>query len=245
MFDLTGQKALVTGATGGIGGATARSLAAQGAHVVISGTNEGKLASLAAELAGQATILPCQLNDLTQAAELFDRAEAAAGEISIVVNNAGITRDMLAIRMKDEDWEEVIKVNLTAAFRICRAAIKSMMKRRYGRIINISSVVGSAGNPGQANYCAAKAGLVGMSKSLALEIATRGITINSISPGFIETAMTDKLNDAQKEAVLRQVPMNKIGTSEDIAAAVVYLASPEASYITGQNLHINGGMYLV
>jgi 3-oxoacyl-[acyl-carrier protein] reductase len=244
MFDLTGQKALVTGATGGIGGATARSLAAQGAHVVISGTNEGKLASLAEQLTGQVTILPCQLNDLTQAADLFDQAEAAAGDISIVVNNAGITRDMLAIRMKDEDWDEVVKVNLTAAFRICRAAIKSMMRRRYGRIINISSVVGSAGNPGQANYCAAKAGLVGMSKSLALEIATRGITVNSISPGFIETAMTDKLKDAQKEAVLRLVPMNKIGTSEDIAAAVVYFASPEASYITGHNLHVNGGMYM-
>ncbi|MBN9565354.1 MAG: 3-oxoacyl-[acyl-carrier-protein] reductase [Alphaproteobacteria bacterium] len=244
MFDLTGQKALVTGATGGIGGAIARSLAAQGAHVVISGTNEGKLASLADELKEQATILPCQLNDLTQVVELFDKAEAAAGDISIVVNNAGITRDMLAIRMKDEDWDEVIKVNLTAAFMICRAAIKSMMKRRYGRIINISSVVGSAGNPGQANYCAAKAGLIGMSKSLALEIATRGITVNSISPGFIETAMTDKLNDAQKEVVLKQVPMNKIGASEDIAAAVVYLASQEANYVTGQTLHINGGMYL-
>ena len=244
MFNLTGQKALVTGATGGIGGATARSLAAQGAHVVISGTNEVKLAALAEQLKGQVTILPCQLNDLTQASELFDQAEAAAGEISIVVNNAGITRDMLAIRMKDEDWDEVVKVNLTAAFRICRAAVKSMMKRRYGRIINISSVVGSAGNPGQANYCAAKAGLVGMSKSLALEIATRGITVNSISPGFIETAMTDKLKDAQKEAVLRLVPMNKIGTSEDIAAAVVYFASPEAAYITGHNLHVNGGMYM-
>ncbi len=245
MFQLNNKTALITGASGGIGGAIAAAFVANGAKVVLSGTNEEKLTTLATQLGSQATILPCKLDDTIETSALFDKAEELAGEISILVNNAGITRDTLAIRMKDQDWDDVIKVNLTSTFLICRAAVKAMMRRRHGRIINITSVVGVAGNPGQANYCASKAGIIGLSKALSLETATRGITVNCIAPGFIETAMTDKLNEAQKETILKQVPMQRMGSGLDIAAAATYLASDEAAYMTGQTLHINGGMYLV
>ena len=219
MFNLTNKTALITGASGGIGGAIAAAFVAQGAKVVLSGTNEAKLAALAAQLGSQAFILPCKLDNTAQTTALFDQAEALAGEISILVNNAGITKDTLAIRMKDADWDDVIKVNLTSTFLICRAAVKAMMRRRQGRIINITSIVAVAGNPGQVNYCASKAGMIGLSKALSLETSTRGITVNCIAPGFIETAMTDKLNEAQKTALLSQVPMQRMGTGLDIAAA--------------------------
>ena len=245
MFNLKDKRALITGASGGIGGAIAAAFVHQGATVVLSGTNEEKLSALARELGPQAMVLPCKLEDREQTNALFDKAEALAGDISILVNNAGITRDTLAIRMKDQEWDDVINVNLTSTFLLCRAAVKAMMRRRQGRIINISSVVGVAGNPGQVNYCAAKAGMIGLSKSLSLETSTRGITVNCIAPGFIETAMTDKLNDAQKTAILSQVPMQRMGSGSDIAAAALYLASDEANYLTGQTLHVNGGMYLV
>ncbi|RBO54842.1 3-oxoacyl-[acyl-carrier-protein] reductase [Rhodovulum sp. BSW8] len=245
MFDLTGKTALVTGASGGIGGAIARGLHAQGATVGLSGTREAPLAELAADLGERAHVLPCNLSD-PEAVEALPKAAAEAmGGLDILVNNAGITRDMLFMRLKDEDWQSVLDVNLTAAMRLCRGAMRGMMKARWGRIVNITSVVGTTGNPGQANYCAAKAGLVGLSKSLAHELASRGVTVNCVAPGFIETAMTDKLTGDQKSGILGAVPMGRMGTPEEIAAAVVYLASPEAGYVTGATVHVNGGMAMV
>lgn len=244
MFSLKDRTALVTGASGGIGRAICEAFIRQGARVIVSGTQRNRLETLCSELGPQAMPLPCVLTNKDDVSSLFERAESQWGPVDTLVNNAGITRDGLAIRMKDADWDEVLQVNLTAAFVLSRAAIKAMMKQRFGRIINITSVVGFTGNPGQANYCAAKAGIVGMSKSLALEIASRGITVNCIAPGFIQTAMTDKLNDSQKEAVMKQIPLQVHGEASDIAAATVYLASQEARYMTGQTLHVNGGMYL-
>ncbi|TDX33646.1 3-oxoacyl-[acyl-carrier-protein] reductase [Rhodovulum visakhapatnamense] len=245
MFDLTGKTALVTGASGGIGGAIARGLHAQGATVGLSGTREAPLAELAADLGERAHVLPCNLSD-PEAVEALPKAAAEAmGGLDILVNNAGITRDMLFMRLKDEDWQSVLDVNLTAAMRLCRGAMRGMMKARWGRIVNITSVVGTTGNPGQANYCAAKAGLVGLSKSLAHELASRGVTVNCVAPGFIETAMTDKLTGDQKSGILGAVPMGRMGTPEEIAAAVVYLASLEAGYVTGATVHVNGGMVMV
>jgi 3-oxoacyl-[acyl-carrier protein] reductase len=245
MFDLTGQKALITGATGGIGGAIAKALHTQGATVGLSGTREEALGALAQELGHRAFVLPCNLSDPDAVETLIPEAEKVMGQVDILVNNAGLTRDTLAIRMKDEDWDRVIAVNLTAAFRLSRAALKTMMKRRKGRIITITSVVGVTGNPGQANYAASKAGLIGMSKSLASEVASRGITVNCVAPGFIATPMTDVLNDQQREGILSRIPAASLGKPEDIAAGVVYLASPAAAYVTGQTLHINGGMAMV
>lgn len=245
MFRLDGKKALVTGATGGIGKAICHFLINQGAFVVMSGTSASKLEMLQMELPeNQTATIPCDLSNTDAVNELFSKVEADHGQIDILVNNAGITRDGLAMRMKDEDWEQVLSVNLGSAFRLCRAAVKSMMKRKQGRIINISSVVGVMGNPGQANYVAAKAGLIGLTKSLASEVATRGVTVNAIAPGFIQTAMTDALNDQQKERILQAVPAGKMGQPEDIAAAVGYLSADESSYITGHTLHVNGGMYM-
>jgi 3-oxoacyl-[acyl-carrier protein] reductase len=245
MFDLTGKTALVTGATGGIGASIARALHAAGATVALSGTRAPLLESLAAELGSRAHVIPCNLSNPEDVEKLVPAAEAAMGSLDILVNNAGITRDGLAMRMKDEDWASVIDVNLTAAFRLSRAAIKGMMKRRTGRIIGITSVVGVTGNAGQANYAASKAGMIGMSKALAKEVASRGITVNCVAPGFIETPMTDELNEKQKEAILASVPAGKLGTPEDIAAAVLYLASAESAYLTGQTLHVNGGMAMI
>ncbi len=250
MFCLKSYNALVTGATGGIGRAIAEALSAQGARMVLSGTREAVLIELASELQAKykndPVVLPCSLSDTEAIEKLFPAAEEAlGGKIDILVNNAGITKDGLAMRMKDEDWQQVIDVNLTASFRLCRAAIKAMMKRRYGRIINISSVVGSMGNPGQANYCASKAGLVGMSKALAHEVASRGITVNCVSPGFIASAMTEVLADNVKEKISSNIPMGRMGSPEEIATTVVFLASQEAGYMTGQNLHVNGGMEMV
>lgn len=245
MFDLTGKNALVTGASGGIGGAVAKALHAAGATVAISGTRKEALEKLAAELGSRVHVIPANLSDLESVEALVPAAEAAMGELHILVNNAGVTRDNIFMRMKDEEWDQVIAVNLTASFRLMRAAVKGMMRRRHGRIISITSVVGVTGNPGQGNYAASKAGLIGMSKSLAQEVASRGVTVNCVAPGFIATAMTDALNDKQKEAVLGRVPAGKLGASEDIAAAVVYLASDEANYVTGQTLHVNGGMAMV
>jgi 3-oxoacyl-[acyl-carrier protein] reductase len=242
MFDLSGRKALVTGATGGIGGAIARALHAQGATVAVSGTRRSALDSLAAELGERVHLLEANLADKEAVEALVPGAEAAMGGLDILVNNAGITRDGLFMRMKDDDWETVIAVNLTAAFRLSRAAVKGMMRRRHGRIVNIGSVVGSTGNPGQGNYAASKAGLIGMSKALAAEVASRGITVNTVAPGFIESPMTDALNDKQREAILGSVPAGRLGTGGDVAAAVVYLSSDEATYVTGQTLHVNGGM---
>jgi 3-oxoacyl-[acyl-carrier protein] reductase len=244
MFDLTGKGALVTGATGGIGGAIAKALKAQGAKVAISGTREDALKALAAEI-GDVAAFPCNLKDRTAVANLSSQAEGAVGTLDIVVNNAGITRDNLFMRMKDEEWDEVIAVNLTAAFVLCRAALRNMMRRRYGRIINIASISGVIGNPGQANYAASKAGMVGMTKSLAREVASRGVTANCIAPGFIETPMTGALNEKQVETIAGAIPAGVFGKPDDIAAAVVYLASDEARYITGETLHINGGMTMV
>ncbi|MBL3575777.1 3-oxoacyl-[acyl-carrier-protein] reductase [Rhodovulum sulfidophilum] len=245
MFDLSGKTALVTGASGGIGGAIARGLHAQGATVGLSGTREAPLAELAAELGERAHVLPCNLSDPEAVEALPKAATEAMGGLDILVNNAGITRDMLFMRLKDEDWQSVLDVNLTAAMRLCRGAMRGMMKARWGRIVNITSVVGTTGNPGQANYCAAKAGLVGLSKSLAHELASRGVTVNCVAPGFIATAMTDKLTDDQKGGILGAVPMGRMGTPEEIAAAVVYLVSPEAGYVTGATVHVNGGMAMV
>ncbi len=245
MFDLTGKTALVTGATGGIGGAVARALHAQGATVAISGTRREALDALAAELGERVHVVPANLSDKESVEALVPAAEAAMGSLDILVNNAGVTRDGLFMRMKDEDWDLVIRVNLEGAFRLARAAVKGMMKRRSGRIISITSVVGTTGNPGQGNYAASKAGLVGMSKSLAAEVGSRGITVNCIAPGFIETPMTDVLNEKQRETILGNVPAGRLGTPEEIAAAVVYLASSEASYVTGQTLHVNGGMAMI
>ena len=245
MFDLTGQVALVTGATGGIGAAIAKGLHARGATVAVSGTREAVLAELVGDLGDRAQAFPVDLGDAMAVDGLVDTVEAALSPVDILVNNAGVTRDNIFIRMKDEEWETVLDVNLTAAFRLMRAASKGMMRRRSGRIVNITSVVAVSGNPGQANYCAAKAGMIGMSKSLAYETASRGITVNCVAPGFIETAMTDKLNDKQREAILGRVPAGRLGTSEEIAHMVTFLASAEAAYITGQTFHVNGGMLMV
>ncbi|MCC0005781.1 MAG: 3-oxoacyl-[acyl-carrier-protein] reductase [Methylobacteriaceae bacterium] len=245
MFDLTGKTALVTGASGGIGAAIARGLHAQGATVALSGTRAEALEKLAGELGGRSHILPCNLSDKDAVEKLVPSAEAAMGQLDILVNNAGLTRDGLFMRMKDEDWDTVIAVNLTATFRLARAAVKGMMKRRWGRIVSITSIVGVTGNPGQGNYAASKAGMIGMSKSLAAEVASRGITVNCVAPGFIESPMTDALNDKQKEAILGQVPAGKLGQGADVASAVVYLASQEAQYVTGQTLHVNGGMAMI
>ena len=242
MFDLNGKTALVTGASGGLGGAIARALHAQGATVALSGTRREALDALASELKERVHVLPCDLSDAAQVEALVPAAEKAMGGLDILVNNAGLTRDGLIMRMKDEDWDKVIAVNLSAAFRLSRAAVKGMMRRKSGRIVSITSVVGVTGNPGQANYCASKAGLIGMTKSLAAEIASRGVTVNCVAPGFIESPMTDALNEKQKEGILSSVPAGKLGQGADIAAAVVYLASAEAGYVTGQTLHVNGGM---
>ncbi len=245
MFDLSGMTALVTGASGGIGSAIAKALAAQGARVALSGTREDALRTVAGEIGGDVVILPCNLGDAAAVDGLIPRAVEALGKIDILVNNAGVTRDNLVMRMKDEEWDQVISVNLEAAFRLIRAATKPMMKARFGRVITITSIVGTTGNPGQANYAASKAGLVGMSKALAQELASRNITVNCVAPGFISSAMTDGLPDAQKEALLVKIPAGKLGEGSDVAAAVVYLASPEASYVTGQTLHVNGGMAMI
>ena len=245
MFDLSGKTALVTGATGGIGGEIARALHRQGATVALSGTRKEKLDELAAELGERAHVLPCNLSEPEEVNQLVANAEKAMGGLDILVNNAGLTRDTLAMRMKDADWEQVLEVNLTAAFRLSRAAIKGMMKRRWGRIINISSVVAQTGNAGQANYISSKAGLIGMAKGLATEVASRNITVNCVAPGFIETAMTDALNDKQREATLSRVPAERLGTPSEVAACVAFLASEEAGYVTGHTLHANGGMAMV
>jgi 3-oxoacyl-[acyl-carrier protein] reductase len=245
MFDLSGQAALVTGASGGLGRAIALALHSQGAAVGLSGTRRDALESLASGLAGNVHVFPCDLSHKTAAEALVPAVEAAMGKVDILVNNAGITRDNLFMRMKDEEWEEVLNVNLTAAFRLSRACLKGMLRRRHGRIIGISSVVGVTGNAGQGNYAAAKAGMIGMCKSLAAEVASRNVTVNCIAPGFIESPMTAALNEAQRQAILARVPMGRLGTGADVAAAVVYLASPQASYITGQTLHVNGGMAMI
>jgi 3-oxoacyl-[acyl-carrier protein] reductase len=245
MFDLTGKCALVTGASGGIGAAVARALHGAGARVCLSGTRMEPLQALAEALGDRAHVLACNLSDPVAVDGLVRQATDLMGAVDVLVNNAGITRDGLAMRMSDEDWAAVIDVNLTATFRLCRAALRGMMKARWGRIINISSVVGSTGNGGQANYAASKAGMIGMSKSIAAEVASRGITVNAVAPGFIATAMTDKLNDAQKAAILGQIPAGQMGEPGDIAAAVLYLASPEAAYVTGATLHVNGGMAMI
>ena len=246
MFDLSNKTALVTGASGGIGGAIARALHGQGARVVLSGTRADALESLRAELGERASTAPCNLGVPAEVEELVKHAEAAAGApIDILVNNAGITRDNLFMRMKDEEWDQVIAVNLTAAFRLSRAVLRGMMKKRWGRIIQITSVVGATGNPGQGNYAAAKAGLVGMTKSLAAEVASRNITANAVAPGFIRTAMTDVLTDQQKQAIATRIPAGRMGSPEEIAAAVVYLASEEAAYVTGETIQVNGGMAML
>jgi 3-oxoacyl-[acyl-carrier protein] reductase len=246
MFDLTGKTALVTGATGGIGAAIARAMHAQGAHVVLSGTREAVLQERAAELGARTSAVPANLSDPAAVDGLIEAAEAAAGApIDILVANAGITKDGLLMRMKDDDWAEVLKVNLESYFRLSRAAMRGMMKRRHGRIIGITSVVAVTGNPGQANYAASKAGMIGFSKALAQEVATRGITINCVAPGFIESPMTDGLNEAQKAQILGTVPTGRLGTGADVAGACVYLASDEAAYVTGQTLHVNGGMAMI
>jgi 3-oxoacyl-[acyl-carrier protein] reductase len=245
MFELTGKTALVTGATGGIGGAIARGLHKQGATVAISGTRREALEQLAGELKDRVHILPCNLADKDQVEALVPQAEEKMEKLDILVANAGITKDNLFVQLRDEDWDSVIEINLTSTFRLSRAAMKTMMRRRHGRIIGITSVVGVTGNPGQGNYTAAKAGMIGMMKSIAKEYARRGVTANCIAPGFISTAMTDKLNEKQREAILQMVPANRLGTPEDIAAAAVYLASDEAGYVTGQTLHVNGGMAMI
>ncbi|WP_199556000.1 3-oxoacyl-[acyl-carrier-protein] reductase [Sandaracinobacteroides hominis] len=243
MFDLTGQTALVTGASGGIGGAIARALKAQGATVALSGTRADALNALAAEIGG-AEVLPCRLDDAAEVEALVPAAVGKLGKLDILVNNAGITRDGLAMRMKDEDWAAVLTVNLEAAFRLSRAAMRPMMKQRHGRILSISSVVGSMGNPGQANYAAAKAGLEGMTRSLAAEVASRGVTVNCVAPGFISSAMTDALNDEQKAKMFERIPAGRFGEGSDVAAAIVWLASAEGAYVTGQTIHVNGGMLM-
>ncbi|MGZ3404085.1 MAG: 3-oxoacyl-[acyl-carrier-protein] reductase [Phenylobacterium sp.] len=246
MFELTGKTALVTGATGGIGAAIARALHDQGAHVVLSGTREGVLRERAAELGSRVSIVAANLSDPAAVDGLVEAAETAAGApLDILVANAGITKDGLLLRMKDEDWSEVIKVNLESYFRLSRAAAKGMMRRRHGRIIGITSIVGVMGNPGQANYAASKAGMIGFSKALAQEVATRGITVNCVAPGMIESPMTDALTDAQKAAILGTIPTQRLGTGAEVAAACVYLASDEAAYVTGQTLHVNGGMAMI
>ena len=245
MFDLSGKRALVTGASGGIGSEIAKALAAQGAEVALSGTRTGALEDVAKEISGKTHILPCNLSDLDSVERLVPQAEEAMGGIDILVNNAGMTRDNLFMRMKDEEWDDVLKINLTAPFHLTRAAIKGMMKRRFGRIVSITSVVGVVGNPGQGNYAASKAGLAGMSKSLAYEVASRGITVNTIAPGFIASAMTDELNEKQQETILQKVPAGRLGTAQEVAAAAVFLSSEGAAYITGHTLTVNGGMVMI
>ncbi len=245
MFDLSGKTALVTGASGGIGRAIAEALHTQGATVVLSGTRREALDALAATLGERAHVVTCDLADKASVEALVPAAEAAAGPLDILVNNAGVTRDNLFMRMRDEEWETVISVNLGAGFRLARACLKGMMRRRYGRIIAVTSVVGTMGNAGQANYAASKAGMVGLTKSLAAEVATRNVTANCIAPGFIETPMTDALNEKQKAAILGNVPMQRLGVAADVAAAAVFLASSEAAYVTGQTLHVNGGMAMI
>ncbi|MBJ6373595.1 3-oxoacyl-ACP reductase FabG [Sedimentitalea arenosa] len=245
MFDLTGKTALVTGASGGIGAAIARALHCAGATVGLSGTRVEPLEALAADLGERAHVLPCNLSDLDSVDALPKQAAEAMGGVDILVNNAGITRDNLFMRMSDDEWNSVLQVNLTSTFKLCKGVMRGMMKARWGRIVNISSVVGATGNPGQANYAASKAGMIGMSKSLAYEVASRGITVNAVAPGFIATAMTDKLTDDQKSGILNQVPAGRMGEADEIAAAVLYLASPEAGYVTGATLHVNGGMAML
>ncbi len=245
MFDLTGKTALVTGASGGIGGEIARALHKAGATVTLSGTRLAPLEALAAELGARVHVATCDLSDAASVEALPKAAVAAMGSVDVLVNNAGITRDNLFMRMSDDEWQSVLDVNLTSTFRLCRGVLRGMMKARWGRIVNISSVVGATGNPGQGNYAASKAGMVGMSKSLAAEVASRGITVNCVAPGFITTAMTEKLNDEQKARILTQVPAGRMGEVGEIAAAVLYLASPEAGYVTGTTLHVNGGMAMI
>ncbi|WP_395001589.1 3-oxoacyl-[acyl-carrier-protein] reductase [Sphingomonas sp.] len=246
MFNLSGMTALVTGASGGLGSSIARALAVQGARLAVSGSNEGKLAAFRDELGGEHVALQCNLSDGAAVDALVPRAvEALGGKLDILVNNAGVTRDNLAMRMKDEEWDAVIRVNLEAAFRLMRAACKPMMRARFGRIVSVTSVVGVTGNPGQANYVASKAGLIGMSKAIAQEVASRGITVNCIAPGFMTSAMTDALTEQQKAAILARIPIGAMGSGDDIGAGVVYLASREAGYVTGQTLHVNGGMAML
>lgn len=245
MFDLTGKKALVTGATGGLGGAIAKALHAQGASVALSGTREEKLNALASEMGDRVAVTPCNLSDSEAVDALPKQANEALGGLDILISNAGVTRDQLLMRMKDEDWETVIKVNLEAHFRLCKGAMRGMMKNRWGRIIGITSVVGVTGNPGQANYAASKAGMIGFTKSLAQEVASRGVTANCVAPGFIASPMTDALSEDQREAILSKIPAADLGSGEDIASACVYLASDEAGYVTGQTLHVNGGMAMI
>ncbi len=245
MFDLSGKTALVTGATGGIGAEIARTLHAQGAHVVLSGTREAVLTELAGRLGERVSVEAANLSDAESVDGLVGRAEKATGQLDILVANAGITRDGLLMRMKDDDWDQVLKVNLESYFRLSRAAMRGMMKRRFGRIIGITSVVGVMGNPGQTNYAASKAGMIGFSKSLAQEVASRGITVNCVAPGFIESPMTDALNDAQKAQIMGTIPAGRLGQGSEVAAACAYLASDEAAYMTGQTLHVNGGMAMI
>jgi len=245
MFDLTGQTALVTGASGGIGGAAARALHRQGAQVMLAGTREPVLAALAEELGERVHVAIADLADPAAPDRLIRDAEAAMERVDILVNNAGITRDTLALRMRDEDWQAVLDVNLTAGFRLIRAALRGMVRRRHGRVVCVTSVVGVTGNPGQANYAASKAAMIGMAKSVAAEVATRGVTVNCVAPGFIATPMTDKLSDEQKGRILAAIPTGRLGTPDDVAAAIVYLASAEAAYVTGQTLHVNGGMAMI
>ncbi|WP_319823449.1 3-oxoacyl-[acyl-carrier-protein] reductase [Thalassovita sp.] len=245
MFDLTGKCALITGASGGIGGAIAKALHGAGATVALSGTREEPLKALAAELGDRVHVLPCNLSDAAAVDALPKQAAEAMGAVDILVNNAGITRDQIFMRMSDEEWQSVIDVNLTSTMRLCRGVMRPMMKARWGRIINISSIVGATGNAGQVNYAASKAGMVGLTKSIAAEVASRGITANAVAPGFIATAMTDKLTDDQKAKINGQIPAARMGTPEEIAAAVLYLASPEAGYVTGATLHVNGGMAML
>jgi 3-oxoacyl-[acyl-carrier protein] reductase len=244
-FDLSNHTALVTGATGGIGASIARTLHGAGANLVISGTRQAALDRLLEELGERAVAIPCNLSDADDVNTLIKSAEEASGPVDILINNAGMTKDGLAMRMNDDDWESVLAVDLSAAFRLSRAALRAMLKARWGRIINITSVVGHTGNPGQANYAAAKAGLGGMTRSLAAETAARGVTVNCVAPGFIQTAMTDALNEKQKAVILERIPAGKMGTPEDVAAAVLYLASDAGGYITGQSIHVNGGMAMV
>ncbi len=245
MFDLTGKCALVTGASGGIGGAIAKALHGAGATVGLSGTREAPLAALAEELGERAHVLPCNLSDAEAVDALPKQAIEVMGAVDILVNNAGITRDQIFMRMSDEEWQSVLDVNLTATMRLCRGVMRPMMKSRWGRIVNVSSIVGATGNPGQANYAASKAGLVGLTKSIAYEVASRGITANAVAPGFIATAMTDKLTDEQKDKISAQIPASRMGSPEEIAAAVLYLSSAEAGYVTGATLHVNGGMAML
>jgi 3-oxoacyl-[acyl-carrier protein] reductase len=245
MFDLSGKNALVTGATGGLGQAIARKLHAQGATVALSGTRENVLKDLAADLGERAHVLPCNLSDAAAVDALPKQAIEAMGSLDILIANAGITKDQLLMRMKDEDWDAVLRINLDSYFRLSRAALRGMMKSRWGRIVGITSVVGVMGNPGQTNYCASKAGMIGFSKSLAQEVAARGVTVNCVAPGFIASPMTDVLNDDQRNAILTKIPAGDLGTGDDIAAAVVYLASQEANYVTGQTVHVNGGMAMI